>query len=239
MVLITMAGLSSRFRKAGYDKPKYALLYKNRTIFEWAVCSFERYFHSEPFLFIVRPDGFARNFVQNSVQALNIKNYSIFELTDDTRGQAETAYKALQAYKVDFPVLIFNVDTIIHDYVKPVFIEECDGYLEVFEGEGEHWSFVKPGENLKVLETREKERISNLCSDGLYYFRSQLDFKRIFEECLLNNEMVRGEYYIAPLYNKLIKEGKNVKYDMIDPHNISFCGTPEEYEALIRNGMPS
>lgn len=234
MIVITMAGLSSRFARAGYALPKYALDLHGRTVFEWAVRSFDRYFDSEHFLFVVRPDGFAKNFVTDAVQKLGISRYDSVELEYDTRGQAETAYLALQEYTRDFPVTIFNIDTIRYNYQKPDFLDVCDGYLEVFKGDGEHWSFIEPGADFSVVRTTEKDRISNLCSDGLYYFNSQLLFRRIFEQALALNEQVKGEFYIAPLYNQLISAGGVVKYAVIGMEQIDFCGTPDEYQTLLK-----
>ena len=54
MIVIPMAGLSSRFTKAGYDKPKYMLEAFGRSLFWHAVSSFSNYFDSEDFLFIAR-----------------------------------------------------------------------------------------------------------------------------------------------------------------------------------------
>lgn len=234
MIVITMAGLSSRFTRAGYALPKYALDLHGRTMFDWAIYSFERYFDSEHFLFVVRPDGFAKNFVTDAVQKLGISRYDTVELEYDTRGQAETTYLALQKYTSDFPVIIFNIDTIRYSYQKPDFLDMCDGYLEVFEGDGEHWSFVEPGTDFSVVRTTEKDRISNLCSDGLYYFKSQLQYRRIFEQALLLNEQVKGEFYIAPLYNQLLSAGGVVKYSVIGMEKIDFCGTPDEYQTLLK-----
>lgn len=234
MILITMAGLSSRFAKSGYTLPKYALDLQGISMFEWAIRSFEFYFEDEHFVFVVRPDKFAVSFVENAVKKMGVRSYEIFCLERDTRGQAETAYMALNKYSEDFSVTVFNIDTIRYKYKKPKFLSECDGYLEVFHGEGEHWSFVEPGPGESVVRTAEKERISGLCSDGLYYFKSQLQFCSIFEQALYANEQVKGEFYIAPLYNRLINNGGVVKYDVIGLEQIDFCGTPEEYEALVK-----
>lgn len=234
MIVITMAGLSSRFSREGYKLPKYALPLWGRTMFDWAVSSFDKFFLNEKFLFVIRPDEFAQEFVTSSASLLGIKDYEIFKLQRDTRGQAETAYICLKSYIKDFPVIIFNIDTIRYNYQKPEFLPECDGYLEVFHGDGEHWSFVDPGPEQSVIRTTEKERISDLCSDGLYYFKSQLQFRRIFEQAMAVNEQVKGEFYIAPLYNRLIEAGGMVKYEIIGSEQIDFCGTPDEYEALLK-----
>ncbi|MDR0579038.1 MAG: glycosyltransferase family 2 protein [Campylobacteraceae bacterium] len=227
-----MSGLSSRFFKAGYHIPKYQLPLGKYSVFYHAIYSFKYYFDKEKFIFICRDIYNTVEFVQKEATKLKIRNFDIIVLDDETRGQAETAYLGLKRYKEDFPVYIFNIDTIRHNYIKPDFIDECDGYLEVFRGLGEHWSFVLPDIQGNVLKTTEKERISDLCSDGLYYFKSKNRFQDIFFESLRNNNTVFGEYYIAPLYNILIAHGASIKYDIADIKHIDFCGTPNEYELL-------
>jgi dTDP-glucose pyrophosphorylase len=227
-----MAGLSSRFFQAGYSIPKYQLRLGDQTVFYHSVRSFANYFDKEKFVFVVRDIYDTSNFVKTEVKKLEIKDFDIVVLGHETRGQAETAYLGLEQYKEDFPVYIFNIDTIRHNYIKPHFIDKCDGYLEVFRAEGEHWSFVLPNGKENVLKTTEKERISDLCSDGLYYFKSKNLFKKIFLEAVEMSNIVRGEYYIAPLYNTLIAQGASIKYQIIEFSQIDFCGTPQEYKSL-------
>ena len=45
-IVIPMAGLSSRFTKAGYTLPKYMLYVVDKSLFYLAVRSFEHYFQS-------------------------------------------------------------------------------------------------------------------------------------------------------------------------------------------------
>lgn len=232
MILITMAGMSSRFFKAGYTVPKYQLQLGDKSVFAHSILSFERYFETEQFVFVIRDIYDTYAFVSTEAKKLGIVNFEIKVLDDETRGQAETAYLALKDYPQDFPVTVFNIDTFRFDYQKPDFIEDCDGYLEVFQADGEHWSFVLPGENKTVLKTTEKDRISDLCSDGLYYFKSKLAFEKLFTDAVSADETVRGEYYIAPLYNNLIATGGTVMYETILSSQIALCGTPDEYEFL-------
>jgi len=233
MILITMAGLSSRFFKAGYEVPKYQLEIDGVSVFARSVKSFERYFKSDFFVFVIRDVYGTYDFVDAEARRLGITDFKIISLHHETRGQAETAYIALSQFSGDFPVYIFNIDTFRYDYSKPEFVERCDGYLEVFRAEGDHWSFVLPGGVEDVIKTAEKERISDLCSDGLYYFKQKTIFEGLFLEALQSEKTVRGEYYVAPLYNELISRGGSVKYQVIGLDKIDFCGTPEEYRLLL------
>jgi dTDP-glucose pyrophosphorylase len=104
--------------------------------------------------------------------------------------------------------------------------------LEVFSAPGEHWSFVLPKDNENVCRTTEKDRVSDLCSDGLYYFKRKSDFERAYLNAVQKSDTVKGEFYIAPLYNDMITNGKNVKFHKIELSEIEFCGTPDEYNQL-------
>ncbi len=137
----------------------------------------------------------------------------------------------------DEPLYIFNIDTFRYKFKKPFFVNDCAGYLEVFKGEGDQWSFIEIDDKNQVIRTTEKERISDLCSDGLYYFRKIGEFFSLFERTKAENLYIKGELYIAPMYNLLIENGGKVLFDEITLSQIDFCGTPQEYEFLLKNGL--
>lgn len=236
MIIIPMAGLSSRFFKAGYDLPKYQLELPNgQTVFEWAVTSFQHYFNTEKFIFILRDVFNSPVFVQQQIEKLDIKNFEIIVLDRETCGQAETValgLKHLSVQEQQSECYIFNIDSRRHQFQKPEVAVHSDGYLEVFQGEGEHWSFIELNDQDQVIRTTEKVRISDLCSDGLYYFKHISIFLKLVETALEQQDFVNGELYIAPLYNRMIERDEVIGYDLIQKEQISFCGTPEEYQGI-------
>ena len=241
MIVIPMAGLSSRFFKAGFEVPKYQLMINNRYVFDLALKSFERYFASELFVIVLRDCFDTEQFVEARLQALNINNYLIKVLDFETQGQAETVLLGIDTPTIDDnePVLIFNIDTFRYNFIKPDFIDDCAGYLEVFRGDGEHWSFIEIDDQEQVIRTTEKQRISDLCSDGLYYFASKALYVDLITQAKEQKLLVNNELYIAPIYNLLIEQGKTVRYHCIDSSEIDFCGTPDEYNELLQNGLKS
>lgn len=232
MFVIPMAGLSSRFFKAGYEVPKYQLDLCGKTVFARSLESFKAYFESDLFVIILRDVYDTKAFVEKEIQKLGIKSYHICVLDGETEGQAETVYLGVKDLPDEEELYVFNIDTFRHNFKKPNFAKECDGYLEVFKGEGDHWSFVGIDENNKVIRTTEKERISDLCSDGLYYFNKLGTFKSLFEKSKAEQLYIKGELYIAPMYNLMIDKGADIRYDLIELSQIDFCGTPDEYLAL-------
>lgn len=233
-----MAGMSSRFTRAGYSLPKFMLPLGGETVFDHAIGSFKRYFDSEAFVFVVQPDKDVVAFVAAHATELGIRDFEIFELERPTRGQAETAAIALRG-RADTPVTVFNIDTFRPDFRFPDWIDDYDGYLEVFFADGENWSFVEPGEDHLVARTTEKERISDLCSNGLYHFRRASDLIEGFDDAVASNATAKGEFYIAPLYNDLIQNGARIRYVEVAADEVILCGVPAEYEALLSSYGPS
>lgn len=221
MIIMPMCGNSQRFKDAGYDTPKYELPLHGKSVFDHVLQSFEHYFHNEHFLFIIKED--AREFVEAHTRC--ISNKSIISI-GATQGQADTVYQGLLLSGcVEGPVTIFNIDTIRPGFTYPDI--NTDGYIEVFVGEGDHWSFAVPGPHEKVVAVFEKKRMSDLCSTGLYHFARASDFMDAYK-----NHQHDGEHYIAPIYNYLISHGRQISYHMIDRLDVIFCGTPAEYETI-------
>lgn len=233
MIIIPMAGLSSRFFKAGYTKPKYMLEAHGKTLFEHSVESFKEYFEEERFLFIVRNEFDTPNFIKRKIQTLGITKFDIVILKEETRGQAETVMFGLKEVAYDGPITIFNIDTFRPSFIYPKIENLGDGYLEVFQGVGDNWSFVKPlnKDSTQVTLTTEKNPISNLCCTGLYHFSNKNDYLDAFNDYLNKpeKEWEKAELYVAPLYNYLINNGRDIHYNLINISDVVFCGIPEEY----------
>ena len=49
-VIITMAGMGSRFTREGYTVPKYKIFARGRTLFDWSMLSLADFFN-EHFIF--------------------------------------------------------------------------------------------------------------------------------------------------------------------------------------------
>src|SRR4051812_34858048 len=96
MFVLPMLGRSNRFFNAGYTVPKYQLQVQGTPVFSHAVRSFERYFDTDPFVFLVREDFDTPTFVEREVARLGIRLFEIRTCRYETRGQAETVYLGLR-----------------------------------------------------------------------------------------------------------------------------------------------
>ena len=236
-IVITMGGVGSRFRKAGYTLPKYMIEAKGKTLFEWSLISLEGYKDvADRYIFVALKDEKAdvENFIRSECGKLGLENYRIILLDQVTDGQATSALIASQCWNPENPILIYNIDT----YVEPGEMKSSDikgdGHIPCFHAEGEHWSFVRLDGHSKAVEVREKKRISDNCTLGAYYFSSGDLYSRIYQEYYGDNKnLEKNEKYVAPLYNHMIKQGLEVTISIVDFRKVHVLGTPKELDAFI------
>ena len=236
-IVITMAGLGSRFKKAGYKVPKYMIEVHGKTLFEWSMESLSGYYDKEnEYIFIVRKEDNSRDFIQGMGQKLGYKKVTVVEIDYLTDGQATTAMLAASHWDQESSLMIYNIDTYVEAGEMRTEQIKGDGFLPCFHADGDHWSFVKLGADDKAVEVREKSRISDNCTLGAYYFKTGGLYENLYKEYYSSDEKLeKGEKYVAPLYNYLISKGKDVYISIVDYDKVHVLGTPEELEVFRSN----
>lgn len=232
IIMITMAGLGSRFRKAGYTVPKYQIEAHGRTLFEWSMESLAAFRRPEDtYLFVVRAEDCAADFIREKAAALGIGRVQVIEIEEMTDGQATTAMLGEPYWKEEEPLLVYNIDTYVEaGQMRPEQMRG-DGFVPCFLGEGDHWSFVRLDETGRAVEVREKQRISENCTLGAYYFSSCGRYAKLYRDHYGEGApLEKGEKYIAPLYNYLIQEGGEVRISLVGKKSVHVLGTPEELD---------
>ena len=228
-VIITMAGDGRRFTEAGYDKPKFAIEVKGRSLINWSLSSLTN-FCEHNFIFVSRNEQQAGPSVSAACRNIGIKKYSVIELAESTTGQADTAARAVaEITSRSEPILIYNIDTYVEPRVLPQSLVHGAGWLPAFEAPGTHWSFVKCDSTGLVSEVAEKRPISNLATIGLYYFESFDLFEWSLRRCSFNGYK---EKFVAPLYQELINDGKKVYTSILSGDAVHVLGTPAEIESF-------
>jgi NDP-sugar pyrophosphorylase family protein len=234
-IVITMAGFGLRFRAAGYDIPKYRIEAHNRSLLAWSMSSLTQFISDgASILFIARRDDQCRSFIAAEMPALGITSWDLIELDAPTDGQATTAFFAGAALQQDEPLLVYNIDTFVESRALPATAVRGDGWLPCFPGTGDGWSFARLDENTsKVVEVREKKRVSPHATIGLYWFTSFALYADLYQSHYRDGgQLEAGERYIAPIYNRLIADGGDVYIHEVPLDAVHPLGTPDEVEAF-------
>ncbi|MCP4021080.1 MAG: hypothetical protein GY729_04500 [Desulfobacteraceae bacterium] len=230
-IIITMAGKGTRFKNAGYLKPKFQIEVCGQTLFSWAMKSLDNLIQSGSFVyFICRKEDAASDFIHTKCKKLGVNDYFLLELNQTTDGQATTALLAKKMIQdSSIPIAIYNIDTYVEaDYLRPKDIKG-DGWIPCFPGPGSHWSFAKTNADGKVVKVREKQRISEHATIGLYWFSSFDLYELNYKDYYRNSANIeKGEKYIAPIYNQLIRNDHDVYIQQVPLKGVHGLGTPEE-----------
>lgn len=236
-IVITMGGLGSRFRKMGYKVPKYMIDAKGKSLFEWSMISLEGYKENvAQYIFIAMKDEECdvESFISKKCEELGIKDYHVILLDYLTDGQATTAMMAEKYWNPGHALLIYNIDTYVEAGEMNSAELRGDGFIPCFQAEGDHWSFVRLDDSGKVVEIKEKKRISNYCTLGAYYFKTCSLYKQLYDEYYSKTtELVNGEKYVAPLYDYLLSKNGEIYISDVKPERVHVLGTPEELQAFL------
>ena len=237
-VAITMAGLGSRFTKAGYTQPKYEIEVLGRPLFDWSMDALRAFSELDwVFTFATRVEAQAIPFIQTRTAALGIAMGPVLELDFLTDGQATTALMLAEQSLPHAPFLVFNIDT----YVRPGAMrpdqvpQGAAGWVPCFPGPGEGWSFARTDKDGRALELREKTRISPHATVGLYWFASAAAYIDLYHRFFDAGGEEKGERYIAPMYNSLIADDELVHVSLLDFEDVGMLGTPEQVEGFAAN----
>lgn len=233
-IIITMAGAGSRFRDAGYLLPKYQIEAHGKTLFAWSLMSLTDYLpHANQVVFLVRAEDHAAAFIRDEAEKFGIRNIRIIELDYLTDGQATTAFLGIQQCPHVEPIMIYNIDTYIEPNEMRYDQISGAGYIPCFLAEGTHWSFVRLEESGRAVEVAEKKRISGNCSLGAYYFARAELYLDAYDRLYGAGWDGAREKYIAPMYNLLIADGREVRISLVNPERVHVLGTPEELNAFL------
>ncbi len=237
-IVIPMAGLGSRFVEAGYQTPKPLLPAHGKTLLEWSVDSLPLELATR-LVFVGLKEHRERLGLEEIIRDIYQEYDPSFHWLDhSTRGQAETVAVAAHLYDKSAGLLIFNIDTAFRSSQLLSKLKDCahDGVLGSFYSEEPRFSFASENQQGYVTEVREKDVISSHALTGLYHFSSTADFLEIANEAIAADEREKGEFYVAPLYNKLIQRGARFILDQCEEHWI--LGTPAEYQHFLAINPP-
>lgn len=238
---ITMAGLGSRFARAGHTRPKYEIEVLGRPLFDWSMLSLTAFYEAGwAFRFATRAGLGAEPYLRARCAGLGIEIGGIVELAEVTDGQATTAWLLAQDAPQDQPFAVYNIDTFVAPgAMVPPEPGACAGWMPCFGAPGEGWSFARLAPDGTVAEVREKQRISEHATVGLYWFDSAARYCALYERFFAKpGSAEKGERYIAPMYNQMIEEGARVEIATLALESVGMLGTPEQVAAFAATPPP-
>lgn len=233
-IVIPMAGRGSRFAKAGYVNPKPLIDVHGRPMIEYVVKNITPK-EDHKFIFICQQDHIEKFNLKEHLKKI-APNCEVVSIDHITEGAACTVLLAEKYIDNENPMMIANsdqyVDTNINDYLSSM--KNNDGLIMTMPADDPKWSFIKYDENGFVTMVREKEVISNEATVGIYNYARGSDFVKYAHQMIEKNIRVNNEFYVAPVYNEMIDDGKKIVFCDVG-EKMYGLGVPEDLNAFLEN----
>lgn len=232
-VLIPMAGAGSRFASAGYTFPKPLIEVDGKPMIQVVV---ENLNIEAKYTFIVQEEHYEK---YNLKYLLNLiaPGCNIVQVNGITEGAACTTLLAKEFINNDEPLLIANSDQFLewnsNECLYAFNADGIDAGIVTFKNTHPKWSYARVGEDGFVAEVAEKKPISNDATVGVYFWKHGSDYVRCAEQMIAKNIRVNNEFYVCPVFNEAIEEGKKVRIKEIQ--KMWGIGTPEDLHYFLEN----
>lgn len=235
-VLIPMAGAGSRFAQAGYTFPKPLIEVNRKPMIQVVVENLNVDAH---YIFIVQKEHYEK---YNLKQLLNLiaPGCDVLQVDGLTEGAACTTLLAKHLIDNEQPLLMANSDQFVewnsNECLYAFTADSIDGGIISFKATHPKWSFAKVGEDGFVTEVAEKNPISDNATVGIYYWKHGSDYVKYAEQMINRNIRTNNEFYVCPVFNEAIQDGKKIRLKQID--RMWGIGTPEDLSYFLENYKP-
>ena len=233
-ILIPMAGRGSRFEEQGYTDKKPFIDVNGKPMIHRVIENLGMEFDKEyMFILICLQEDYDKYDFTQFEKVIGHNSYDVVILDDITEGAAQTILQAKDLINDDTPLMTMNSDQLVDWDIERLFemCEQFDGVIPCFYGEGNAWSYARTLDNGYVQEVAEKKQISKYATAGYYYWKKGSDFVKYAEQMIKDNSRTNGEFYVAPVYNWAVKDGKRVGVFMVD--KCYSLGTPEDLQEYL------
>lgn len=232
-VVIPMAGAGSRFAKAGFTFPKPLIEVRGKPMIQ--VVKENLNIEPKSFTFIVQKDHYEKYYLKHMLNLI-APGCNIVQIDGITDGAACTVLKAKEFIDNEEHLLMVNSDQFIewnsNTAMYSFAADSVDGGILTFESTHPKYSYVRLDEHGFVSEVVEKKVISNIATVGAYYWNKGSDFVKYAEQMIAKNRRENGEFYVAPVYQEAIDDGKKIKIKSIE--SFWSLGTPEDLDYFLK-----
>lgn len=232
-IVIPMAGRGSRFAKAGYANPKPLIDIYGHAMIEYVTKNISPKCEHR-FIYICQEEHIAKYKLDELLKRIE-PNCEIVTIDHITEGAACTVLLAEKFIDNEDPIMIANSDQFVDTDIN-AYLEKMDGYdglIMTMPADDPKWSFIKYDENNLVTMVREKEVISNEATVGIYNYAHGSDFVKYAHQMIDKNIRVNNEFYVAPVYNEMIEDGKKIGFNDVGA-KMHGLGVPEDLNEFMK-----
>lgn len=234
IVLIPLGGIGKRFKDLGYKLPKPLINVMGKPIIFWLLDNIN--LNSLDLVYIPYNKELSQyNFEERILKRYPNNKFKFLKLNENTRGAAETIHISLNNLQIDDKEILcldgdnFYLTDIVNKWnSKNRIIVFKDNSTE------EVYSYVKLNDT-KVLEIKEKCKISNNACSGAYGFSSWKQLNYYCKKIIDNNIKQKNEFYTSTVIQEMIKDKISFDISYVSTNKYICLGTPLHVRLFCNN----
>ena len=232
-VLIPMAGAGKRFEEMGYSFPKPLVDVDGKPMIQVVVDSLNI---DAKYIYVVQKEHYEKYNLKHLLNLIS-PNCEIIQIDEITEGAACTTLLAEKYINNDEPLLMANSDQYLdwnsNEFMYSMIADDIDGGILTFTATHPKWSFAKLDDSGFVERVAEKDPISNIATVGVYFWTKGSDYVKYCKQMIEKDIRTNNEFYVCPVYNQGIEDGKKIKTYHIDRKQMWGLGTPEDLKRFL------
>lgn len=224
-IVLPVAGKGTRLRPQTQTKAKSLVRVAGKTVLEHIISRLSCVAATE-YIFITDENGYQiTEFMERQFPSL-VCSYVV---QNEQKGPAHALSLASSFIEKNDDLLIVFNDTIFDTDLHQIdeLCAGCDGLIyskEVADYQRFGVNVVRNGFITEMVEKPDTP-ISNRAQVGLYYLKDGPTFMKYLQQSIVDEDMVKGEYYLPSVFMRMIRDGQKFKAPEIDAW--LDCGKPE------------
>ncbi len=187
------------------------------------------------YFFIINEEDCNKYHIDNTFKQL-VDKYEIVILKKPTKGSICSILMAIDLIDFNAETIIVNSDQYLNinfNNVLDLFRNtKKDGGVILFNSLHPRWSYARIEDDL-VVETAEKNPISNNAIAGFYYFKKSIFFIESAYKVILYDVNYENRYFTSSVFNQMILDNYKVGYSIIPSNSYFSFYSPDKIKEFV------
>ena len=238
-IIIPVGGKGERFKNAGYVKSKPLIdIFEKQMIF-YVLDNLN--IKTDDMIYIIYNTILEKENFSHIIKT-KYPFVNLLPLPKDTSGAAETLYLGLHNIihniKSTNKNIVLDCDTFYKEDIIDIYRKSKYNnvvFYSIKENEKPVYSYIKLDEHAKIIDIKEKNKISNNANTGAYCFENLETLCKYCKYILDNNIVFNNEPYTSCVINEMLTNGVDFYGIVLNDNSIVSLGTPRDVKEYLDN----
>jgi capsule biosynthesis phosphatase len=236
-IIIPLGGLGERFKNENYAKPKPLINIFGKQMICHVIDNLDLH-KDDKLIIIYNKELNIHHF--DTILKNKYENIVLIELNKQTEGAAETVLFGLENIDASFvknKCVLLDCDSFYTANILNTYRSQDHNAIFCFKDIQEKpiYSYITFDSSKKVLDIKEKMRISDFANTGCYCFKSGTVLKEYCKRIMDKDIREKNEYYTSCVIKEMLNDGHVFEANVININDYNCVGTPFQLKIYCSN----